>query len=77
MPMTKTAFLAAYEVELAKVHEWALDPVRRENFMSSIRYYVRENRRAWMWQTPSSQAAWRSIGCRGRITFKALSTLPI
>ena len=75
--MTKTAFLAAYGAALKTRHEWALDPVRLETFMGSIRYYVRENQRAWLWQTPASQTAWRSIGCKGRITFKALCALPI
>ena len=74
--MTKTAFLAAYEAQLPKVHAWAMDPQRLENFMSAIRTYVRDNRRAWLWNSPSSQAAWRAIGCKGRISFKALCALP-
>jgi len=74
--VTKTSFLMAYKSALIREHEWARDPAHLNNYLNIVAAYVRHNMNSWIWDTPTTRAAWRAIGCKGRITFKGICALP-
>lgn len=73
---TKTAFLDEYRRQLPKLHPWANDAERLDRFMVVVESDMMMGRNTWNWDSPTSRASWRAIGCPGRMTFKGLCALP-
>ena len=73
--MTKQAFLEAMQRELVARYAWAREPERLDRFMSSVRVTV-EGGMTWNKDGDAATAAWRAIGGKGKLTYKALHALP-
>lgn len=73
--MTKNKFLAAYEADLVLRHAWAADADRRAKFMASVRSTLAGPPTTWNFDGPSTVAAWRAIGGKGKPTLKVLRAL--
>ncbi len=73
--MTKSKFLEAYEAELLANHAWAADAGRRAKFMAGVRDTLTGHRASWNFDGPSTVAAWRAIGGKGKQSLKALRDL--
>lgn len=73
--MTKEDFLRAYEAELLANHAWASDTDRRAKFMAGVRSTLTGHTAQWNFDGPSTVAAWRAIGGKGKPSLKALRAL--
>lgn len=73
--MTKTEFLKTYETLLSDL-PWARVPGKLETFMSSCRETITGPVATWQHDGKLSQSAWRAIGGHGRVTLRALRSLP-
>lgn len=72
--LTKTAMRAAWLTELQQF-PWFADPVKRENFSASIDRTLAGGQTC-MIDGPACIAAWKSLGGKGKPTYKALHALP-
>lgn len=76
--MTRTAFLNAYRSMMIANHEWALDTKRLDSFMEMVALTINTRKNHVSLTTaPLAQRAFNSIGCEGRLTFKAIRALPL
>ena len=74
---TRTAFLEAYEWTLRELYGWAREPEKLARFMESVRTTVNTDKTvANLLNSDGAQAAYRSIGCKGKLTYRALRALP-
>jgi hypothetical protein len=73
--MTKTQFLQAYMVELAKRYDWANDNERLVRFIRSVQDTISTDAATWNHDGAAVSAAWRSIGGKGKPTLRALRGL--
>ena len=74
---TRTAFLAAYRTTLLDTYGWAADTAKLDKFMASVATTVNTpSTTANLTDSPAAQAAFKAIGCKGRLTYKALRALP-
>lgn len=74
--MTKANFMTAYREYIAKSYGWASDTERLDGLMASVKITLFTERITWVWDGDGSKAAWKAIGCKGRMTLKALRALP-
>ena len=77
--MTREKFLAAYRAELldpARGYEWVKSQTQLDRFMRSVETTISTERKTWNHDTPSTNAAWRKAGCKGRVTLAGLRALP-
>jgi hypothetical protein len=75
---TRLAWLNAFrEAVLANGCMWATQPERLEIFMAQVSRGLVLKQTAWNKDTPANQAAWKSIGGKGKMTWKALFALPL
>ena len=73
---TKAAWLAAYRARL-EVYGWAREPEKLERFMASVRETITTDRATWNHSSSDmGREAWRDVGCKGKMTLKALRALP-
>jgi hypothetical protein len=72
--MNKTAFRAAW-IEALKAFPWASDPTKLANFAASIDRTLAGGQTC-MIDGPACIAAWKSIGCKGKPTYKGIHALP-
>ena len=78
MNATREGFLAAYRAELVKLHPWAQrDGGMLDRLMQAVRETITTKRTLWVWDAPSSKAAWKAIGGAGKLTLTALRALPV
>jgi hypothetical protein len=74
--MTKEKFMAAYREHIAKSYGWAASTEALDGLMASVKITLFTERITWVWDSEGSKAAWKAIGCKGRMTLKALRALP-
>jgi len=74
--VTKQAYIDALRSELVARYTWARDPDKLDRFMSSVRVTVAGGIPAWNKDGDAATAAWRAIGGKGKLTYKALHALP-
>lgn len=74
--MTKTKFLEALKAEVLKRYDWANDDARLVGFLDKTELTLNGDRNLVMIDGDSFVAAWRSIGGKGKPTFKALRAMP-
>ncbi len=72
---TKQAFLDAYQRELLARYEWARDGAKLGRFMSAVEKTLTTSVNKWNNDGDAVTAAWRSIGMKGKPTYKALRSL--
>lgn len=73
--MTKDAFLAALRRNLVATYPWAQDQAKLDRFMASARETIEGTSSTWNKDGEASLAAWREIGGKGPMTYKALRAL--
>lgn len=74
---TRTAFLVAYETALIETYAWASDAEKLARFLASAATTINTDATtANLTDSPAAQSAFRAIGCKGRLTYKALRALP-
>ena len=79
---TRAAFLDAYrnailaEYGPGTSYPWAADAGKLERFMGTVRQALEARRPFWDFNAPCVRKAWKTIGCTGRPTFRALCDLP-
>ena len=74
---TKTAFLDALSTEIIATREWAVtEPKRLERFMGATKDTLESPHNVVAIDTPAFTVAWRAIGMKGKLTYKALRALP-
>ncbi len=77
MGPTKTKFLEAYRIELCSKFDWARkDKKKLEGFMSACSASINVNRNEWRGEGLAAQAAWETIGGKGKVTVAKLRSLP-
>lgn len=77
LTVTKEGFLAEYRDLILATYSWASDPVQLESFMAEARatiYTDKVTRR--LRGSFCAKQAWRNIGGKGQLTYKALRALP-
>lgn len=73
--MTKLAFLTAYRAQMVAQYEWAKDGGKLDSFMHSVMSTIYSPKCTWVWDGPSTKAAWQAIGGKGKPTLKGLRAL--
>jgi hypothetical protein len=83
MTPNKTDFKAALRKELlarygpeGNLDKWAANPERLERFMASVETTLTTNRNTVGIDSDSFRAAYKAIGGKGPLTYKALRSLP-
>lgn len=71
---TRAAFLEAYRAELEARYAWALDAHRLAKFMDSVTNTLNGGA-TWNKDGEAVEAAWKKIGGKGKVTYKALRAL--
>lgn len=75
---TRTQFLSTYERILREQTEWGRVPEKLAKFMASVTETVNTNNTtATLTNSPLAQAAFREVGCTGKLSYKALRALPL
>jgi hypothetical protein len=75
--MNKAAFLAALRAELVARNAWAVqNPAKLESFMASTETTLNTDRNTVTIDSDSFKAAWKTIGGKGKPTYKGLRALP-
>jgi hypothetical protein len=72
--MTKKQFITIYREKVSAL-PWAIDSEKLERFMQSAFDTIENKANSWNFNGPSSVAAWREIGGKGKLTLKALRAL--
>lgn len=73
--MTKRAFMVEIERELRSRYTWTADEAKLDRFLSSVRATV-DGGLTWNKDGEAAAAAWKAIGGKGKLTYKALHALP-
>ena len=73
--MTQQAFIDAYRVNLIQMYAWAQDAAKLDRFLKSCRDTLAGTTNSWSHDGDAVNAAWKSIGGKGRPTLKALRAL--
>jgi hypothetical protein len=80
--LTKTSLLATYRSNLLAYHgptSWVHDPAKLDKFMADVEATVRGPKNLVTFDLRAGSAlmaAWRSLGGKGKPTYKALRALP-
>ncbi|NBW23492.1 MAG: hypothetical protein EBR82_87680, partial [Caulobacteraceae bacterium] len=72
--MTKQKFITIYREKVLALAP-AIDSEILERFMQSVSDTIENKANNWKFNGPSSVAAWREIGGKGKLTLKALRAL--
>jgi hypothetical protein len=72
--MKKAEFLEAYRAELLARYEWAKHPEKLARFMRAVEGTL-EGDSLWCKEGDAVVSAWRTIGGKGKPSYKQLRTL--
>lgn len=73
--MTKEKFYSAYRKYVCDNYKWSVDSAKLDGLMASVQTTMTSERTPWVWDGPGSKAAWKAIGCKGKMTLKALRAM--
>jgi hypothetical protein len=73
--MTRKTFLSAYQNNLLEMYDWAQDTVKLNKFMGICEDTLKGDCQ-WNPDGDAARKAWRTIGCKGKMTLKGLRGLP-
>lgn len=77
---TKKMFLDSYKKELQETFSWAQDEIRLQSFMigviKTIGYKCKPERVVLLSGQITAENTFKSIGLKGKLTYKALQNLP-
>lgn len=74
--ITKKVLCAALEEKLVEMYPWAQDKQKLDNFMGSFRRTIAGKSSFCTVDGDALKAAWKDLGGKGKITYKALRALP-
>ncbi len=76
--LSKPEFLRVYRemLEAEPGYTWAQDAARLERFMTSVRCTIETQANTWNLDSPVAARAWKAIGGKGKLSYKALRGLP-
>lgn len=73
--MNKEKFIELYKIELLKMYDWAKDEKKLERFLENVKITISTNTAPWNHTGAAVNAAWKSMGGKGKPTLKALRAL--
>jgi hypothetical protein len=77
MAATKQNFIDLLRAKLVTKYDWAKDPARLDVFMEKVRITLTTDRSPVdMLSGVTIKEVWKEIGCKGKLTYKALRALP-
>ena len=72
---TQLDFLTAYCKQLVNTYPWARDDAKLIPFLAAVSATL-DGDDTWIHDGAATQAAWRDIGGKGKVTLAALRALP-